>query len=420
MKKLFTFLLTLVIFCTTIFGQSIKDEVYANPWKMCGNFLTYQVPNQSQTSAPKGYKPFYISHYGRHGSRYHHTAETYQYFYDIFKKEDSTNNLTDFGKSVAERIYKMYDDGYLRAGDLTQTGAKQHQGIAKRMYNSFPEVFKDNAKIDVKASTSQRCIISMDAFCRQLQGMNPSLEFTTESSKRLMSFICYGNWDTMQVYLNNPTWKEPYDALFKKYIQTKRIINNIFIHPEQITDTTQFVRKFYEIYGSMQGIDDLNFDFTDVFTPDELYANWVVQNAWWYGAYGLCPLTNGSGAKFAKNLLTNILEEADKAIAGNGISATLRFGHDTGLLPLCCLMRLQGCDTQTTDLEKLIEVWDDFKIIPMGGNLQMIFYKSKKSNDILVKVLLNEHEVTLPIESTIAPYYNWNDVKAYYEKILAE
>ena len=166
----------------------------------------------------------------------------------------------------------------------------------------------------------------------------------------------------------------------------------------------------------------MNFDFADVFTDDELYGNWIVQNAWWYGAYGRCPLTHARGTKFAKNLLRNILDEADKALAGNGRSATLRFGHDTGLLPLCCLMELEGCNARTADLENLSNKWGwcDFKIIPMAGNLQMIFYKSKKSYDVLVKVLLNEREVDLPVYSDMAPYYKWNDVEQYYRNILNE
>jgi hypothetical protein len=33
---------------------------------------------------------------------------------------------------------------------------------------------------------------------------------------------------------------------------------------------------------------------------------------------------------------------------------------------------------------------------------------------VLVKVLLNEQEATLPIKSDIAPYYRWSDVRQYY------
>ena len=36
----------------------------------------------------------------------------------------------------------------------------------------------------------------------------------------------------------------------------------------------------------------------------------------------------------------------------------------------------------------------------------------------LVKVLLNEHEATLPATPVKGPYYRWTDLKAYYEKKL--
>ena len=423
--KLLTLISVSVCICISGFCQSIKDEVYADKNKMCSNYLKYQTPKEKYTPAPKGYKPFYISHYGRHGSRYHYSSADYAFFDNLFLKADSAQALTELGKSVAKRVHQLYVDAHQRAGDLTQTGAKQHMEIAKRMVQLYPDIFKDDAKIDVKVSTSGRCIMSMDAFCRQLQAMNPKLTITAESSKRLMTYICNNSGDTVSVYMADTMWTNRFNALHEKYVKPERMIRALFsdsLYVEKNIDKIQFMRKFYEIYGSMQGIDDVNFDFSDVFTDDELYGNWIVQNAWWYGAYGRCPLTQSRGTKFAKNLLRNILDEADKALAGSGTRATLRFGHDTGLLPLCCLMELEGCNARTADLENLSTKWGwcDFKIIPMAGNLQMIFYKSKKSHVVLVKVLLNEREVDLPVYSDMAPYYKWNDVEQYYRNIINE
>ena len=31
------------------------------------NYVAYRSPQKQLTAAPKGYKPFYLSHYGRHG-----------------------------------------------------------------------------------------------------------------------------------------------------------------------------------------------------------------------------------------------------------------------------------------------------------------------------------------------------------------
>lgn len=66
-------------------------------------------------------------------------------------------------------------------------------------------------------------------------------------------------------------------------------------------------------------------------------------------------------------------------------------------------------------MEKFHLAWQDYRVSPMGANLQLIFYRDKKS-DILVKFLLNESEVTLPLKNKTVPYYSWNMVKDFLEK----
>ena len=61
--------------------------------------------------------------------------------------------------------------------------------------------------------------------------------------------------------------------------------------------------------------------------------------------------------------------------------------------------------------------WYNYNIFPMGCNVQLVFYKPTggdlRNADILVKVLLNEDEATLPVATDCAPYYHWKDVRAY-------
>ena len=47
------------------------DQVKADPKKAYGTDYPYSFTVPTLTKTPKGYKPFYISHYGRHGSRYY-------------------------------------------------------------------------------------------------------------------------------------------------------------------------------------------------------------------------------------------------------------------------------------------------------------------------------------------------------------
>ena len=57
---------------------SVMDQLKADPRKAYGTDYPYeQTDNVKLTKAPKGYKAFYISHYGRHGSRYYWNAFMY-------------------------------------------------------------------------------------------------------------------------------------------------------------------------------------------------------------------------------------------------------------------------------------------------------------------------------------------------------
>ena len=61
-------------------AQSARQEILQNKCLSGSNLLAYPGPLQAKlTPAPKGYTPFYISHYGRHGSRYLIGAKAYDY-----------------------------------------------------------------------------------------------------------------------------------------------------------------------------------------------------------------------------------------------------------------------------------------------------------------------------------------------------
>lgn len=404
----------------SVCAQTTKEYMMDHIMLTSGNYVPYPSEFPEQTKAPKGYKPFYISHYGRHGSRYHHTAVDYKNMYELFAKADSAKALTEKGKSVKDRFEQMYTLYYDRAGDLTTKGVQQHRGIADRMYHSFPEVFKKNAIVDVKSSTSVRCVMSMDAFCQQLKSLEPTLQISNESSKRLMYYLANDPMEDKNKRLALKEWNDAFGDLHYRLIHPTRMINQLFSdknYVEKNIDTIPFMRKFYEIKGSLLS-DDSPINFDDVWTKEEMYNNWVVQNAWWYGAYGPCPMTLNRSRYFANDLLKNILTEADSAVKSGKVQAHLRFGHDTALLPLTALLAVSGCGDQIRDLDSLLHYWNEYRIIPMAANIQFIFYKSKKNPDVLVKVMLNEREVNLPIKSDMAPFYKWEEVKKYYEDIM--
>lgn len=423
-------------------AQTSDQELSQNISLATSNYALYPEPTQKLSKAPAGYKAFYMSHYGRHGSRYHYDAKDYANLYNIFAKADSAKVLTPLGKSVLERFKQLNDRAAKKAGDLTQKGVAQHQGVANRMYKNFPEIFKGDAYVEAMASTSVRCVVSMASALEELRALNPKMRIHQEASKSTVYFLNPYNFESANEYANTKEWQAESAKMYKDinpYTMMKKLFTDS-AWVDKFMDVGTFYGKFYEIQSSMQNLDDFDFDFRDVWTDADLIARWKAQNAWWYSVLGNCPLTGNKGITFAKPLLKNFLDEADRVLAmdssadknakKNQPKATLRYGHDTGLLPLAGLMGLDVAKANTSDIENLYKVWTDFRIVPMAANIQWIFYKSaKKGAPILVKVLYNENEVTLPVacgitdeakakkECPAAPYYRWEDVRATYLKI---
>lgn len=96
----------------------------------------------------------------------------------------------------------------------------------------------------------------------------------------------------------------------------------------------------------------------------------------------------------------------------------MRFGHETIILPLTCLLDLNGYGRTIRDLDRLdIDGWINFEVFPMAANIQFVFYRKDENDlDIIFKVLLNENEATLPIPTDIAPYYHYRDFREHYMK----
>jgi hypothetical protein len=152
-----------------------------------------------------------------------------------------------------------------------------------------------------------------------------------------------------------------------------------------------------------------------LFSIDDLYRMWQVDNALWYIQHGACKLNGGRQPYSQRYLLKKLITDADSCIQLEKPGAQLRFGHETVLFPLVCLMGINGYDLETDNLEELEEKgWWCSSVFPMGSNLQAIFYRrDKNDDDVLVKFLLNEVEATLPVPTDCAPYYHWKDVRQY-------
>ena len=52
-------------------AQTAREQIAAVPERAGGIYHSYEYRPAAAAPAPDGYTPFYISHYGRHGSRWH-------------------------------------------------------------------------------------------------------------------------------------------------------------------------------------------------------------------------------------------------------------------------------------------------------------------------------------------------------------
>ena len=198
-----------------------------------------------------------------------------------------------------------------------------------------------------------------------------------------------------------------------------RLMELIFKNPDivkEIVDEEHF--NYYLIkMGLFQQNTHLrqNTYLQDLFQTDELYHMWQIDNALWYIQHGACKLNGGKQPTSQIHLLRQLIADADSCISLEKPGAQLRFGHETVLLPLVCLIGINGFDLATDNLDELEEKgWWCSSVFPMGANLQFIFYRNNPSDeDVLMKVLLNEQEATLPIATDCAPYYHWADVRSY-------
>ncbi len=421
MKRIYLLLLSFAAIISA-FSQTSKEELFATPEKTAGVYYAYPAKEIiPYTTPPKGYEPFYISHFGRHGSRYLISDSDYKDVLDRFENAYNNNALTDLGKDVYTRLQQVWQEAELRGGDLSPLGIREHKGIAERMYITNPQVFSKDGKYTACATTIVRCVLSMDAFCERLKELNPSIQIERNSSMKWQSFLNHHTKEAIEFRSAKYTWREQHRKFQQEHVKPARLINSLFSDKDYINkniNPEETMWQLFYIAGGMQNI-ETDLSFYDIFEKQELFDLWQCKNYKLYVNDANGAINGGLMFENCKPLLKDILENASRIISTNGKGADLRFAHDGNIIPLAMLLHLDGCYNSVSNADEYYKAWSDFKVAPMAGNIQIIFYRKPKSDDILVKFLLHEKEILVPpIKTDMAPFYNWIDVKNYYESLL--
>ena len=399
--------------------QALDEErlfeaaIDADKDRCAGIYHCYEFEDVADTPPPEGYKPFYISHLGRHGARYQRDKSRLRAC-AVMREAGKAGLLKAPGKALLARLDKLAaaHDGMFEC--LAARGVEEHKRLAQRMHDRFPNVFSGSGRVRCQSSTFHRCLVSMTSFSTSLKGAAPQLDFEFKTGDGVMGVFLPPSLKDGKVTAEVRSMR---DRFLDESVKPDRLIRLLFENsPERdgiVGSHKQFVSDLFAAACAFQSLDrELDgLDIYDFFTRDEIISLARYKNSKYYAGLGNSVELGDKIMVGAKQLARDIAVRADEALSGSGVCADLRFGHDSTLMPFVGLVELEGLGDKTPVAEswKTCPFW---KYMPMAANLQIVFYR-KEGGDDLVKVLFNERETAV---RGLAPYsgkyYRWKDFRS--------
>lgn len=415
-------LLALLAAPALIHAQVPAREV--SEWdRLSGICRPYPDFEQPFSAAPKGYEAFYLSHLGRHGSRYQTTLQIYERPLSMLERADSLGLLTAEGREALSAVRTINDAVRGRVGDLTPVGEQEHRHIAERMYRHYPSIFKGRGVfLDVQSSERMRSTLSGVFAAERLKELNPSITVTRSASP--------GNWEwifdlrqsqTIARKLKAEGWYT--HAKKRSLCSPERLCRLLFTDAGGHIPEQDRWMVLYDIYNlavdcKASGLGELDlFRFLD---PEEAYPLWETDNALFYWRQCRSREFGDLAMKDAVNIVKRIISEADAAIAGHTRGANLRYGHDQNVATLASFIGLGGRSRTADSFDGIKEVFRDWETVPMACNIQMVFYRPRRGDGpVLVRFMINEEETGLDgLQPASGLFYDWDKIREALEKEL--
>lgn len=400
-------------------AQSYNSLIEENPERAGGVYHYYEYTPSSPTKAPKGYKPFYISHYGRHGSRYHTSENLFKGAVETLSTAEKAGLLTEEGALLKRQIDSINTEHQGMFGMLTERGAAEHRGIAARMASNYPEVFKGNRNdVECVSSYWPRCLVSMANFTSTLAQRNGSLDFHYFTGPKYLDYISM-DLDTKNVMKGSNVLRK---HLLDSLVSYERFFEAMFTDPAKASELIHKPKEFMDdvfLAGCISPNTQTHPDIFKHFTIGELEGLWISRNDKLYYSFGISAEEGEYVSSIAKPLIEDIVKKADEALKSDSHrAADLRFGHDVGLLPLIGTIGIEGMEDRWVS-SGVHNHWFDFRMMPMASNLQMVFFRNRKG-DVLVKLVYNDKETHIPAVPIIeGTFHRWNDLREYLVKTAA-
>lgn len=419
MNKLFSLFTALLLSVVTsmLYAQdaALVRFLREDPTRVGVIMHGYEFAEDALTPIPEGYTPFYISHYGRHGSRSAWGEPLYSYLVEVLQKADSVQNLTAEGKqllSIAQQVLAAHNK---MPGRLTDRGEREHALLAERMYKRYPEVFEGKKEVRSVGSMVQRCLISMAAFTNSLTRCNPNLTYNFDTGEQLQRYIdCAGKIDEKRHWaiidsLNHLLPTDTTVVCQRLFLQSKDGQGEV--------ETERLIKAIYETAIVAPDF-DIECNILDYLPMTEAYHRMMIRTNEFYVRWGNVPRLVELRRPYVQVGLNDFIEKADEVIHKGTYCADLRFGHDVPLLSMMSAMEVSGVGERLLPGE-IESGWFGARNLCMASNLQLIFFRPSnkvagdcKDEEILVKVLYNEKERQIAgLTPVCEGYYRWSDLK---------
>ena len=440
MKKL---IFTLILSISGLSCLAQPEVVLGDPFKSSGLDNIYDFDAQICTAAPKGYEAFYISHYGRHGSRYPYTATVATALLDLLHEAEGKENLSEYGSGLMARLELFMEKAGNHIGELTDLGRQQQYRLAGEMAERYPQAFRKGAVVTAQASSSPRSILSMASFCTALARKYPSIRIDQfQGFAETQATAPNMGRNPLRIKgpgLGNPYRESPAEFMQRRFPEfTETVLGKMFRDPYAALgdrDVQYLMDHIYMLIGGMNSLPDgVRMDFSDIATPETLARMWELDNYQRFCEYIVYTASCCSVFK-------DIIERADARLAlldsaagkhegraeGRAEGADLRFGHDHVLMSLLMIADIDSFGELPENPDELGHVFQTFRS-PMAANLHFVFYRPKNGRGpILTGLSLNGQPArlsSLDKELGLSPdesgFYRWDDVKAWFEKRFSQ
>ena len=378
-----------------------------------GSYTPYPEGRYHAAAAPAGFKICYVSHYARHGSRYLLSEQEFAAVDILQQYEDA---LSPPGSALLSDLLLLQSVHKGMLGMLSRKGMAQHEGIGRNMARHLKDAFRSkDREIRCISSPAQRCIQSMSSCALGLRDGGAKGPIRMDAG--------YKYYAVISPRMDDSSWRSVAEEIRDSLLLSAVVpsLGARFFLPGRIPDPavlTAFSVSLYWMGAAAAGLDG---DVPDIFgghiPPEILDGMRRAENAFDYCLF--CETSSRGNIrmeKTAKPLLGEILDKADDALRSGTVAADLRFGHDSGLLPLMQLAGIGPFASQRVPEKAFEDGWHNDEMIPMAANLQLVFCRNARGK-VLVQFLYNERETVLPaLQPVTGPWYDWPEVRVYFQE----